>query len=189
MKIHSIRAVLVVVALVAAALSSTACGKSNTNSTIVSGVSATSVSASGNGFEDSSKSPGKDQGGKAAPATTPPNLPTPTAQELNNKLNQAFDKSVPSKDKIAWIEDADRDPELVDKLADAAQKSGVKVTITRVEDPSNGKLKADADVTINGTPVNGASVPFVASGDQWKVDHQYACGIVKQAKLDSAACQ
>jgi hypothetical protein len=176
------------VLLATVALAFTACSKSDTTSTSA-GSSATSAAAQGNGFEDSNKGSQKDTGAKEAPTTTPPNLSKPSAQELNDKINKAFDPSVPDKDKIAWIENADLDPQLVDKLAAAAKKNSVKITITNVEDPSGGKLKADADVTMNGNPVNGASVPFVASGDQWKVDHQYACSIVKQAKLDSAACQ
>jgi hypothetical protein len=171
--------------LVAAALTMTACSSSSTSSTTASSTTA----AASNGFQGNGENNTKDQGAKAAPPTTPPNLPKPTAAQLNDELTKAFDPSVPDKEKIGWIENADLDPQLVDKLAAAAKQNGVKITITNVEDPSGGRLKADANVTMNGNPVNGASVPFVAGGTTWKVDHQYACSIVKQAKLDSAACE
>jgi hypothetical protein len=177
--------------LVAAALTMTACSSSSTSSAAGSSTAAAATTAAAsNGFQGNGQNDTKnDQGAKAAPPTTPPNLPKPTAAQLNDEITKAFDPSVPDKEKIGWIENADLDPQLVDKLAAAAKQNGVKITITNVEDPSGGRLKADANVTMNGNPVNGASVPFVAGGTTWKVDHQYACSIVKQAKLNSAACE
>ena len=104
-------------------------------------------------------------------------------------VRRRVDPSVDNKEKISWVQDAERDPELVNKLVDAAKAQNVKVEITGVQEPKDGKLKADAKVTINGEPVQNAFVEFVAEGDQWKVSHQFTCNIVKSAKLDSAACQ
>ncbi|MFE9784066.1 hypothetical protein ACFYO7_01660 [Nocardia salmonicida] len=53
--------------------------------------------------------------------------------------------------------------------------------------PGDGMLEANADVTIDGTPVKDAVVDFVAVDDSWKVSHVFACNIVKSAQLDS--CQ
>jgi len=127
--------------------------------------------------------------GQAPTSTTPPNLPKPTAAELNDRLTRAFDSSVPAEEKIGWIQDAERDPQLVDKLVDAAKRNNVTVEITNVGEPQNGTLKADAEVTIDGRPVENAYVEFVAEDDQWKVSHQFTCNIVRSAQLDSAACQ
>ncbi|WP_329412114.1 hypothetical protein OG563_06545 [Nocardia vinacea] len=184
MQYRSLRAVAAI-ALAATALLFTACSSDDSSSS--SGSSTTSAKAGG-GFESGTSHEGKEEG--AAPAsTTPPNLPKPTAEELNSKITRAFDGSVAEQEKVTWIEDADRDPELVDKLVAAAKQNKVKIEITKVGDPKDGKLKADADVTIDGKPVENGSVDFVAVGDQWQIAHEFACSIVKSAKLDSAACQ
>ncbi|MGW8651131.1 hypothetical protein ACWGMO_17220, partial [Nocardia salmonicida] len=121
--------------------------------------------------------------------TTVPNLPKPTAAELNSRLTKALAGQLTGEEKKTYIEDADQDPMLVDKFVEAAKQNNVKVAITTVGEPVDGKLKANADVTIDGTPVKDAFVDFVAEDDSWKVSHVFACNIVKSAQLDSAACQ
>ncbi|MFC9896239.1 hypothetical protein ACFVMC_21330 [Nocardia sp. NPDC127579] len=121
--------------------------------------------------------------------TPPPDLPKPTVAELNEKITKAFDASVGEQEKISWVQDAEKDPQLVDKLVDAAKKNKVTVEITGVQEPKDGKLKADAKVTIDGAPVENAFVEFVAETEGWKVSNQFTCNIVRAAKLDSAACQ
>ncbi|MEU1980239.1 hypothetical protein [Nocardia sp. NPDC019395] len=183
MKIRPLR-VVAAVTMAAAALTFTAC--SSTEETTTDGAAPTTGAAAE--FESGKSQDGREEG--KPPVTTPaPNLPKPTAEELNDKINRALDGSVSEDEKLAWIEDAEQDPELVDKLVEAAKKNEVTVKITNVGEPAEGKVKADADVTIGGSPVDNASVDFVAEGDQWKIAHDFACNIVKSAQLDSAACQ
>ncbi|MBH0779592.1 hypothetical protein [Nocardia bovistercoris] len=169
----------------AAAMTLAACGADSGSDTASSQAATTSTASN---FESGKTQEGLIEG-EAPPTTTPPNLATPTAQELNSRINRAFDRSVGSQEKTAWVQDAERDPQLVDKLVDAAERNKVKVSITGVRPPENGKLKADADVSIDGKPVQDAFVEFVAEDDQWKVSNQFTCNIVRTAKLDSAACQ
>ncbi|MBF6212616.1 hypothetical protein IU433_19420 [Nocardia puris] len=183
MKNRSIRAAIALVAT-ASALALGACSSSDDDS---STGSAATTSPAGQ-FEEG-KSEEATVEGEAPATTTPPNLPKPTVEELNERINKAFDPSVGTEEKISWIQDAERDPQLVDKLVEAAKQNDVTVQITNVGDPSEGKLKADADVTIGGQPVENSFVEFVAEGDTWKVSHQFTCNIVRAAKLDSAACQ
>ncbi|MGN2636993.1 hypothetical protein ACTD5D_12525 [Nocardia takedensis] len=184
MKQRSTRAVLTACA-VAVVLAVGACSGDSDDSAAPSGATATSAAAD---FES-----GKTQQdlieGEAPTTTTAPDLPKPAAEELNGRINRAFDRSVGAQEKSAWIQDAERDPQLVDKLVDAAERNKVTVRITGVGDPKDGKLKADAEVTIGGAPVQDAFVEFVAEDDQWKVSNQFTCTIVRNAKLDSAACQ
>lgn len=142
--------------------------------------------------------PGELQGGSdnglthtgSAPTTpSSPPLAKPTVQQLNERLDKAFDPNVPNVEKINWIESAERDPYLVANLADAANRQNVKIEVTNVQDPKDGKLKADADVSINGSNVDNAYISFVAENGEWKVDHTFACNIVKAARIESAACQ
>ncbi|KAF0847704.1 hypothetical protein [Nocardia caishijiensis] len=176
-----IKTAAVLVALVAS-LGLSACASSDTES---SNAGATTTAAA---FESGTAKQDKEEGGDVA-ATTPPNLPKPTAEELNARINKALAGQLTGDEKKTYIEDADQDPMLVDKFVDAANKNNVKVTITKVGDPTDGKLKADADVTIDGQPVQDAFIDFVAEDESWKVSHTFACNIVKSAKLDSAACQ
>ncbi|MEU3013511.1 hypothetical protein [Nocardia asteroides] len=169
---------------IVAALGLTACG-SGSDTTATGGQSTT---AAGGAFESGNTKQGNEEGGEPAP-TTPPNLPKPTAAELNSRINKALAGQLTGDEKKTYIEDADQDPMLVDKFVDAAKKNKVTVAITTVGEPADGKLKADADVTIDGKPVQNAFVDFVAEDDSWKVSHTFACNIVKSAQLDSAACQ
>lgn len=180
---HTIFRATAAVALAASAFGLVACSSSQTSSDATT-TSAAPTGAFDGGTDGDAKVSGSDP-------TTPsvPNLPKPTVQELNDKIQKAFDASIDAKTKVSWIEDAANDPQLVDKLVDAAKKNDVKVEITNVPDPTDGKVKADAKVTIGGSPVDNATVSFVAEGTEWKVDHTFACSIVKAAKLDSAACQ
>ncbi|MFD3596142.1 hypothetical protein ACFWU5_25770 [Nocardia sp. NPDC058640] len=146
------------------------------------------TTTAGAGFGDGKKVDGTQDGD--APMTTPrPNLPAPTVDELNARLDKALAGQLTAEEKATFIEDADRDPNLVDKFVEAAKTNKVKAKITAVEAPVDGKLKAPADVTIDGEPVQGASVEFVAAEGGWRVSHVFTCTIVKSAKLDTAACQ
>jgi hypothetical protein len=177
-----VKTAAVVVAIVAA-LGLSACSSGDSSST-----SAGTTSSSGGAFETGGAKSGKEEGGEPA-ATTVPNLPKPTAAELNARLTKALTGQLTGEEKKTYIEDADQDPMLVDKFVEAAKQNNVEVAITTVGDPVDGKLKANADVTIDGTPVEDAFVDFVAEDDSWKVSHVFACNIVKSAQLDSAACQ
>ncbi|MFC4126673.1 hypothetical protein [Nocardia rhizosphaerae] len=168
---------------IVATLGLTACG-SDSGSTGEAAATTTAATA----FESGDTKQDKEEGGELA-VTTPPDLPKPTVEELNGRINKALAGQLTAEEKKTYIEDADQDPMLVDKFVDAAERNNVTVAITNVGDPADGKLKADADVTIDGTPVQDAFVDFVAEGESWKVSHVFACNIVKSAELDSAACQ
>ncbi|UGT56746.1 hypothetical protein [Nocardia asteroides] len=169
--------------LAVAALGLTACSSDEPSST-----AAATTTAAGAGFEDGKKVEGTQEGD--APMTTPvPDLPAPTVEELNARLDKAMAGQLSAEEKATLIEDAERDPNLVDKFVEAAKKNNVTAKITSVGAPADGKVKAPADVTIDGTPVQGATVEFVASEGGWRVSHVFTCNIVKSAKLDSAACQ
>ncbi|MFG1772391.1 hypothetical protein ACGFIX_22655 [Nocardia salmonicida] len=183
MNIRPVKTAAVLVSIVTA-LGLGACG-SDTGST---GTSTATTTSKGGAFETGDAKAGKEEGGEPA-ATTVPNLPKPTAAELNGRLTKALAGQLTGEEKKTYIEDADQDPMLVDKFVEAAKQNNVKVAITTVGDPVDGKLKANADVTIDGTPVKDAFVDFVAEDDSWKVSHVFACNIVKSAQLDSAACQ
>ncbi|WP_410869719.1 hypothetical protein [Nocardia sp. A7] len=169
-------------AVAVAAFGSAACSSSDEPA------SAAPTTTAGAGFEDGKKVDGT-QEGDAPMTTTVPNLPAPTVEELNARLDKALAGQLTDDEKATFIEDAERDPYLVDKFVEAAKKNNVKAKITSVGTPADGKVTAPADVTIDGTPVKGATVEFVAAEGGWRVSHEFTCNIVKSAQLDSAACQ
>ncbi|MFC9438905.1 hypothetical protein [Nocardia sp. NPDC057030] len=176
----------VAVVLAAAACTLTACASGDKES---SSPSTTANADTKPGELQGGSDKGEKETGSAPTTPSSPALAKPSTQQLNDRLSKAFDPNVPNKEKISWIQAAEQDPYLVANLVDAAKKQGVKVEITKVNDPADGKLKADAKVTINGSPVDGAFVSFVSEGGEWKVDHTFACNIVKSAKIESAACE
>lgn len=182
---HTIFRATAALMLATSALGLVACSKSDDTAKTAT---TTSASAPAGKFDGGVEGDGKQTGAAPAP-TTVADLAKPSVADLNDKVAKAFDPSIDAKTKTDWIEDAALDPQLAQKLVDAAKANNVKIKITSVGDPSGGKLKADADVTIDGKPVQNATVSFVADGTDWKIDHNYACSIVKAAKLDSAACQ
>jgi len=120
----------------------------------------------------------------AASATQDPNLPPiPTAAELQ----RAFDPAVPLAEKIDMVQGAEQDPELINRVADAAKAAGIVVTVTNVTDLGSGQLNADATFLVNGQS-NPAVVPFIAENGKWKVQKGWACQIVTTAQLQSPAC-
>lgn len=181
---HTIFRATAALALAVSAFGLVACSTSDSKTETTT---ATTSSAPAGKFEGSTEETAET--GSAPSTSEVPNLPKPTVAELNDKLTKAFDPSIDAKTKVTWIENAAQDPQLVAKLVDAAKKNNVKVEIVSVPEPVDGKLKAEAKVTIGGTPVDNATVSFVAEGTEWKVDHAFACSIVKAAQLDSAACQ
>lgn len=156
---------------IAAALTMSACGDDTSNEADNTSSRAAATSTAG-----------------AGSATQDPSLPPlPTAADLNAQLQKAFDPNVPLAEKIDMVQGAEQDPELINRVAEAAQAAGIVVEVTNVTDLGSGQLNADATFTINGQ-VNPAVVPFVAENGMWKVEKGWACQIVTTAQLQSPAC-
>lgn len=120
-------------------------------------------------------------------AAAPSEVVLPTSAELNGKVAQALDESVPAADKVNLVQGAEQDPELINRVADAAKAAGIVVTVINVTDLGSGQLNADATFLVNGQS-NPAVVPFIAENGKWKVQKGWACQIVTTAQLQSPAC-
>lgn len=115
--------------------------------------------------------------------------PVPTAEELNAELARAFDTSVPVEEKTDLVQGSEQDPELINRVAEAAAVNGIQVTVIDVTDLGNGVLTASVEMAVEGSPEpNFGTVDFVAEDDRWKVSQDYACSIVSLAQLQSPAC-
>lgn len=122
---------------------------------------------------------------EAAPATDLP--PVPTAADLNAELARGFDPNVPLEEKVRLVEGAEIDPELINKVADAARINNAVVNIDQVTDYGDGTLLANGTLTIN-EQANPLVMTFLAQDGVWKLSQQDACNIVNLAQIQSPAC-
>ncbi|RMI32603.1 hypothetical protein EBN03_11520 [Nocardia stercoris] len=122
-------------------------------------------------------------------AADQPPIPLPGPGDLNAGVMIALDPNTPRAVKIAAIQGADTDPDLVDKLTQAGGANKLTMTVTSVEYQGNGVMQATANLTLNGKPVEGqAYVPFVAEGGRWKLQKAWACQMLANTQLTSTSC-
>ncbi|SFA38339.1 hypothetical protein SAMN05444374_101115 [Rhodococcoides kroppenstedtii] len=153
---------------VAAALTMTACSSDDGGDTATTTAAATTTSA-----------------GAAAPAGDLP--PIPTAAELNQRLQESLDPNVPLEQKVSYVQGAEEDPELINKVAEAARVNNAKIEVLDVTDLGDGTLSSNATIDLGGQ-VNPLQVAYVAEDGQWKLSRDNACAIVSLAQLTSPAC-
>ncbi|MFD6393353.1 hypothetical protein ACWF9G_27900 [Nocardia sp. NPDC055029] len=112
--------------------------------------------------------------------------PVPTVEELNAQLNTALDPSVPNEEKTDFVQGGSADPELPNRLAQAAKDANVQVQVTEVTSFGES-VNAKANFTVNGQ-TNVVDVPFVAEDGKWKVQKSWACGMLTNLGQQSVAC-
>ncbi|WP_336085973.1 hypothetical protein [Nocardia sp. SSK8] len=112
--------------------------------------------------------------------------PVPTVEQLNEQLTTALDPSVPNEEKLDFVQGGSADPELPNRLAEAAQAAGVQVQVTDVTSFGDS-VNAKADFTVNGQ-TNVVDVPFVAEDGKWKVQKSWACQMLTNLGQQSVAC-
>ncbi|MEU0506870.1 hypothetical protein [Nocardia sp. NPDC005998] len=123
----------------------------------------------------------------SASASANTNLPpVPSAAELNTQLQRALDPSVPNSEKLDGVQGAQADPELPNRLAEAAKSANITVTVTDVTSFGDS-VNAKAKVVLNGQE-NVVDVPFVAEDGKWKIQKAWACSMLTNLGQQSAAC-
>lgn len=155
---------------IAAALTMTACGSDEkTDSPTTTSKTTTTTTAS-----DSTDAP----------------VALPTAPELNAKVAQALDETVPAADKVNLVQGAEADPELINQVAAAAKAAGAQVEILDpVTDTGSETAAASLNIVVNGQPLQqGLQASFVYEDGVWKLSKTTACQIVGVAGLTSPAC-
>ncbi|GGK65891.1 hypothetical protein [Nocardia camponoti] len=112
--------------------------------------------------------------------------PVPTVDQLNQQLNMALDPSVPNEEKLDFVQGGGADPELPNRLAQAAKDANVQVQVTEVTSFGDS-VNAKANFTVNGQ-TNVVDVPFVAEDGKWKVQKAWACTMLQNLGQQSVAC-
>ncbi|CAM3007141.1 Lipoprotein [Prescottella defluvii] len=134
--------------------------------------------------------------GDPTPTTTTPVAPliaTPlvaagTVAELNANLARAFDETVPAAEKVALVQGAQADPQLIDRVVEAAKVNKASVEVSDVTDLGDGTVVATVVMTLDGQPAPESIMTFVAEDGGWKLSKDNACDIVGIAGLSSPAC-
>jgi len=116
-----------------------------------------------------------------------PTVAPPTVDELNAALAKAFDESVPLDQKVALVQGAEADPELINQVVKAAKDAGATITVVDVTPTGDDTVTAGVNLVINGQ-TNPGTVEFVAENGVWKMSKTYACNLVGMANLTSPAC-
>ncbi|WP_230589953.1 MULTISPECIES: hypothetical protein [Rhodococcus] len=126
----------------------------------------------------------------AKATTTTVEVALPTAAELNAKIATALDESVPSSEKVKFVEGADADPELINQVAAAAKAAGAQVEVVDpVTDSGSDTATAPLAIVINGQPLaGGMNAVFVNLDGEWALSKTTACQIVSFAQLTTPAC-
>ncbi len=124
---------------------------------------------------------------QASTTVTAPDVAPPTAAELNDAITQALDPAVPVEQKIQLVQGAEKDPELVNQVAQAAKDAGATIEVKDVTPTGADTVTAGVVLTVNGQP-NDATVDFVSENGVWKMSQAYACQLVAMAQLTSPAC-
>ncbi|MFE4502367.1 hypothetical protein ACFRFQ_21155 [Rhodococcus sp. NPDC056743] len=127
---------------------------------------------------------------KATTTTVEVDIALPTAAELNAKIVTALDESVPSSEKVKFVEGADADPELINQVAAAAKAAGAQVEVVDpVTDSGSGTATAPLSIVLNGQPLaGGMNAVFVNLDGDWALSKTTACQIVSFAQLTTPAC-
>ena len=166
LKLRNTSRALVAGLAIAGALTMTACSSDNNSDNKTTGAKATT---------------------SAAATSQAANLPpTPTVADLNAELQKGLDPNVPLDQKVGMIQGAEADPQLINRVADAAKQNNIQVSVTAVSLVNNA-LTAEANFNVNGQN-NPATVPFVAEDGKWKIEKSWACNLLASAQITSPAC-
>ncbi|RVW05894.1 hypothetical protein EGT50_03690 [Rhodococcus xishaensis] len=143
---------------------------------------ALTMSACSNGDESPERTTPTQTTTVAAPTMAPP-----TPADLNANLAKVFDESIPLDQKVALVQGAAADPELINQVVAAAMQNNATIEVLDVTPTGPDTVTAGVNLIINGQ-VNPATVDFVAEDGEWKMSQQYACQLVQLAELTSPAC-
>ncbi|NKR32006.1 hypothetical protein GS504_17110 [Rhodococcus hoagii] len=119
---------------------------------------------------------------------SPQLIAAPTPAELNANLARAFDETVPAAEKVPLVQGAQADPQLIDRVVEAAMANKASAQVTGVTDLGDGTVAATVVMALDGQPAPESVMTFVAEDGVWKLSKDNACGIVSLAGLSSPAC-
>ncbi|GAB2687609.1 serine hydrolase domain-containing protein [Nocardia thraciensis] len=123
--------------------------------------------------------------GDGPPPPPAPRPATPAAADLQAGLRRTLDPAVAAADKPLTVADADRDPQLIDRLAASFDGAGATIRVDRVTD-LGAAVVATATMEFQGRPLL-VNFPLVARDDAWRIPTDWACRSIPNPSA-SPAC-
>lgn len=112
----------------------------------------------------------------------------PSVSDLDAKLAEAMDPSVPEANKRGLFED-DVQPQLADPNMDRPGAPKFTYRVVDVNPISEDRVNAVTAVAVNGQEnPNKAEVPFVYDNGNWKIDKAWACTMAENVGRPSPGC-
>lgn len=97
------------------------------------------------------------------------------------------DTHVPLDQRVNSVQGAERDPEILNRLASILTDAHYNVVIHNIDNYCNGQASANSLVTFKGE-TNEMQIPLTAADNQWKLNNSWACDLMANAKISTPMC-
>jgi hypothetical protein len=114
--------------------------------------------------------------------------PTPTVQQVSDRMKVLVDTHVPLDQRVNSVQGAERDPEILNRLASILTDGHYNVMIHNIDNYCNGQASANSLVTFKGE-TNEMQIPLTVADNQWKLNNSWACDLMANASISSPMCQ
>jgi len=113
---------------------------------------------------------------------------TPTVQQVSDRLKVLVDTHVPLDQRVNSVQGAERDPQILDRLASILTDAHYNVVIHNIDNYCNGQASANSLVTFKGE-TNEMQIPLTVADNQWKLNNSWACDLMANASISSPMCK
>jgi hypothetical protein len=113
--------------------------------------------------------------------------PAPSVQQVSDRLKVLVDTHVPLEQRVNSVQGAERDPQILDRLATVLTDAHYNVVIHNIDDYCNGQASANSLVTFKGES-NEMQIPLTVADNQWKLNNSWACDLMANASISSTMC-
>jgi hypothetical protein len=113
--------------------------------------------------------------------------PTPTVQQVSDRMKVLVDVHVPLDQRMNSVQGAERDPQILNRLASILTEANYNVVIHSIDNYCNGQASANSLVTFKGE-TNEMQIPLTVADNQWKLNNSWACDLMSNASISSPMC-
>jgi hypothetical protein len=114
--------------------------------------------------------------------------PTPTVQQVSDRMKVLVDTHVPLDQRVNSVQGAERDPQILNRLASILTDAHYNVVIHNIDNYCNGQASANSLVTFKGE-TNEMQIPLAVADNQWKLNNSWACDLMANASISSPMCE
>lgn len=114
--------------------------------------------------------------------------PTPTVQQVSDRIKVLVDTQVPLDQRVNSVQGAERDPQILNRLATILTDAHYNVVIHNIDNYCNGQASANSLVAFKGE-TNEMQIPLTVADNQWKLNNSWACDLMANASISSPMCE